>query len=88
MVTDTMRFGVNAAFFEKPETGIGVVTREFLVAFAKLPASREHEWIWYFPAGDRSTLGVGMYPSCPRRPSRSVHGFSQSLPVPEFLSDH
>lgn len=43
-----MRIGINANFFQKPMTGIGVVTREFMQALKDIPDGREHEWIWYF----------------------------------------
>lgn len=50
-----MRIGVNANYFQKPSTGIGVVTLEFMRALAIAPESRMHEWIWYYegeiPAG-------------------------------------
>ena len=42
-----MRIGVNANYFSKLSTGIGVVTLEFMRALAKTPEGRAHEWIWY-----------------------------------------
>ncbi len=50
-----MKIGVNANFFQKPSTGIGVVTIEFMRALAVTAEGRAHEWIWYYegdiPAG-------------------------------------
>lgn len=50
-----MRIGINANYFQKPSTGIGVVTIEFMRALAIAPEGRMHEWIWYYegevPAG-------------------------------------
>jgi glycosyltransferase involved in cell wall biosynthesis len=50
-----MKIGINANYFQKPSTGIGVVTREFMRALKELPEGRSHEWIWYYegeaPAG-------------------------------------
>jgi alpha-1,3-rhamnosyl/mannosyltransferase len=50
-----MRIGVNANYFRKPSTGIGVVTLEFMRAIAKTAEGSAHEWIWYYegeiPAG-------------------------------------
>ncbi len=50
-----MRIGINANYFQKPSTGIGVVTMEFMRALAVAPEGRMHEWIWYYegevPAG-------------------------------------
>ncbi len=50
-----MKIGINANYFQKPSTGIGVVTREFMRALADRPEGRSHEWIWYYegevPAG-------------------------------------
>lgn len=43
-----MRIGVNANYFQKPSTGIGVVTLEFMRALAETPEGRAHEWIWYY----------------------------------------
>ncbi len=53
-----MRIGINANFFAKPSTGIGVVTREFMHALAETPEGREHEWIWYF----EGLVPVGAWP--------------------------
>ncbi len=51
-----MRIGVNANFFQKPSTGIGVVTSEFMRALALTAEGRSHEWTWYYegdvPAGE------------------------------------
>ncbi len=51
-----MKIGINANYFQKPSTGIGVVTLEFMRALAVMPEGRAHEWIWYYegeiPAGN------------------------------------
>lgn len=46
-----MRIGVNANYFQKPATGIGVVTLEFMRSLAERPEARAHEWIWYYEGG-------------------------------------
>jgi alpha-1,3-rhamnosyl/mannosyltransferase len=50
-----MRIGINANYFQKPSTGIGVVTSEFMRSLAVTAEGRTHEWIWYYegdaPAG-------------------------------------
>lgn len=43
-----MIIGINANYFQKPATGIGVVTHEFMLALKELPEGKAHEWIWYF----------------------------------------
>lgn len=43
-----MRIGINANFFQKPSTGIGVVTLQFMRTLVKLPEQSAHEWIWYY----------------------------------------
>lgn len=43
-----MKIGVNANYFQKPSTGIGVVTLEFMRALAVTAEGRAHEWIWYY----------------------------------------
>lgn len=49
-----MRIGIDANYFRKPSTGIGVVTIEFMRALAIAPEGRMHEWIWYYE-GDAPT---------------------------------
>lgn len=50
-----MRIGINANYFQKPSTGIGVVTSEFMRSLAVTAEGRAHDWIWYYegdvPAG-------------------------------------
>lgn len=50
-----MKIGINANYFQKPSTGIGVVTSEFMQTLAVMAEGRAHEWIWYYegdvPAG-------------------------------------
>lgn len=50
-----MRIGIDANYFRKPSTGIGVVTLEFMRALSVMAEGRTHEWIWYYegeiPAG-------------------------------------
>ncbi|MFZ1626769.1 MAG: glycosyltransferase family 1 protein [Candidatus Moraniibacteriota bacterium] len=43
-----MRIGINANYFQKPSTGIGVVTVEFMRALAETTEGKTHEWIWYY----------------------------------------
>ena len=43
-----MKIGVNANYFLKPSTGIGVVTLEFMRALAETAEGKAHEWIWYY----------------------------------------
>ncbi|MFA9261913.1 MAG: glycosyltransferase family 4 protein [Undibacterium sp.] len=54
-----MRIGINANYFLKPSTGIGVVTLEWMRTLAITPHQADHEWIWYYegevPAGDWPT---------------------------------
>ncbi len=54
-----MRIGINANYFQKPATGIGVVTLQFMRSLARLPEQSVHEWIWYYegevPAGNWPT---------------------------------
>lgn len=51
-----MKIGINANYFQKPATGIGVVTLEWMKALALIPHQSDHEWFWYYegevPAGE------------------------------------
>lgn len=51
-----MKIGVNASYFQKPSTGIGVVTLEFMRALAVSREGQLNEWAWYYegevPAGN------------------------------------
>lgn len=53
-----MKIGINANYFQKPSTGIGVVTLEWMRSLALMPHQADHEWIWYYE-GD---VPVGEWP--------------------------